>query len=151
LGNVRGLIPELAGAATTYYDELTSLIDPLVLELCRRRIAQIAGVTSDPITPGGSSEVLGITADQLTDLASWRSSDSFDARQKACLEFAEYFCYSSVSVTDEHVANMSAYLTPQEILSLTSALWITDALHRTSNFLKLVRDPEGADAAHPDH
>jgi hypothetical protein len=127
------------------------VVDPLVVELCRRRIAQIAGVPADAITPGGSNEALGITAEQLAGLADWRESDSFDACQKACLEFAEYFCYSSVAVTDEHVANLNPYLTPQEVLGLTCALWVSDALHRTSNFLKLVRNPEAADAADPDH
>ena len=65
-----------------------------------------------------------------------------DAEQKACLEFAEYFCYSAQSVTDEHVADVRAHLAPEKVLGLTSAFWLSDSFHRLSNFLAILRPQE---------
>jgi hypothetical protein len=139
---VRRLLPELADAAGSSYTFLASLVDPIIVELCRRRIAQIVGSADQPgVTAAG-----GITADQAADLANWRDSERFDARQRACLEFAEYFCYSPESVTDEHVANLSCYLSAEQILSLTAALWVSDASYRLSNFLDQVRSSASSTA-----
>jgi alkylhydroperoxidase family enzyme len=137
-GNVHRLVPDLAHASAEYYAFLISLVDPVLVELCRLRIAQIVG-SSEHL---GTQEVTGIDAGQLEDLAEWRDSARFDAAQQACLEFAEYFCYSSQSVTDEHVARLTPHLSYQQILGLTCALWISDAFHRMSNFLELIGGQE---------
>jgi hypothetical protein len=144
-GNVHRLIPDLAYASGAYYAQLAALADPALVELCRLRITQIVGNAEQ------MNGAVRIDAGQLAELAAWRDSDRFDAVQKACLEYAEYFCYSSESVKDEHVARLTPYLSAEQILSLTCALWISDAFHRMSNFLKLIRTKETADAPHSDH
>jgi alkylhydroperoxidase family enzyme len=140
---VRRLLPELADAAGSSYSFLASLVDPLIIELCRLRIAQIVG-SVDLI---GVAAAVGIDAGQRAELADWRDSMRFDAAQRACLEFVEYFCYSPESVTDEHVANLSPFLSAEQILSLTAALWVSDAFYRLSNFLKLLPDVAPPDAS----
>ncbi len=133
--DVRRLLPELADATGSSYSFFASLVDPVIVELCRLRIAQIVGSADQLRVPAADV----IDAEQLAELADWRTSTRFGAAQRACLEFAEYFCYSPESVTDEHVANLSPYLSAEQILSLTAALWVSDACYRLSNFLKFVR------------
>jgi hypothetical protein len=136
LENVRRWMPDLADAAGEHYLYLASLVEPTLLELCRLRMTQIIG-NSATIAPASALQS-NITADQLDALPEWRDSDRFDAIQKACLDFTEYFCHTAQSVTDEHVARLSAYLTAEQILGFTVALWVSESFHRLSNFLAVV-------------
>jgi alkylhydroperoxidase family enzyme len=137
---VHELCPQLAEGIEHYYPLLSAVVDPSLVELCRRRIAQITGASEVMVTRDGSR----LSAAQLEALAEWYESDQFDARDKACLEYVEYFCYSVQSVTDEQVAALRAHLSSEQIFGLTVACWLSDSFHRLSNFLGLVAPAENA-------
>src|SRR5215204_6383264 len=103
-------MPSVGDAVENFHAEMSTMIDPQLLDLCWQRIAEIVD---------GSKFV---------------DASGLDARQKACLQLAEYFCYSPQSVTDEHVAEVLRYLPAQEALALTTSLWVADASYRLSNF-----------------
>jgi len=103
-------VPTAGDAVGDFRAELSTLVDPELLELCWQRIGEIVEGTEAVDASG------------------------LDARQKACLQLAEYFCYSPQSVTDEHVAEVLRYLPAQEALALTTSLWVADASYRLSNF-----------------
>ena len=128
--------PRLGEASNRYLALLSSLMQPTLVELCRLRIAQIVrGSDTPPIDPS-YAEAAAIAPAQLAELATWYTSDQFDATQRACLELAEYFCYSAQSVTDEHLAAVSAHLNAEQVLGLTNAIWVSDSSERLYNYLK---------------
>jgi hypothetical protein len=97
-------------AVENFRAEVSTMIDPELLDVCWQRIAEVVDGSAADAAPG------------------------LDARQKACLQLAEYFCYSPQSVTDEHVAEVLRHLPAQEVLALTTSLWVADASHRLTNF-----------------
>ena len=103
-------VPAVGDAVEQFRIEQSGLVDPQLLDLCWQRIAEIVDGSAVVNAPG------------------------LDARQQACLQLAEYFCYSPQSVTDEHVAEVLRHLPAQETLALTTSLWVADASHRLTNF-----------------
>lgn len=58
-------------------------------------------------------------ADALSD---WRASKLFDAREKACLEYAEAMTYSDQKVTDQMVAQLRQHFDDNGIVELTGII-----------------------------
>ena len=133
--SVREFRPELAAAIESYHEFAASMVDPAVVELCKLRIAQIQRKLNGAIEPSPATRAAGLTDGQLRDLAFWQGSDQFDAQQKACLELAEYFCYTAQGVTDEQVEHVAEHLSTEQILTLTAGLWVTDASTRLATYL----------------
>ena len=133
--SVRRFRPELAAAIEGYHGLAAAKLDPALVELYRLRIAQIQRKLNGPIEPVPSTRAAGITEAQLRDLAAWPDSDQFNAKQKACLELAEYFCHTAQGVTDEHFERLSQHLSAEQILTLTTGLWVCDASGRLANYL----------------
>jgi alkylhydroperoxidase family enzyme len=130
--------PRLSGAIDRYVAVLSSFMRPALVELCRLRITQIVrGSDMAPLTPSEATAA-GVAPAQLAELATWFTSDRFDATERACLQLAEYFCYSAQSVTDEIVAEVSSHLTGEQVLALTNAIWVSDSSQRLENFLESV-------------
>jgi alkylhydroperoxidase family enzyme len=131
-------LPRLGESIDRYFAVLSSFTRPALIELCRLRIAQIVrGSDMAPISPS-EAETAGVARAQLAELATWYTSDRFDAVERACLQLAEYYCYSAQSVTDEVVAEVSAHLTAEQVLALTNAFWVSDSSQRLYNFLESV-------------
>jgi alkylhydroperoxidase family enzyme len=114
------------------------MMRPALVELCRLRIAQIVRGSDAALIDPSEAGAAGVTSAQLAELATWYTSDRFDATERACLQLAEYFCYSAQSVTDEIVAEVSANLTAEQVLALTNAIWVSDSSQRLHNFLESV-------------
>jgi hypothetical protein len=127
--------PRLGQAVDRYLALLSSFMRPALIELCRLRIAQIVR-GSDMALVSPSEADTGVPPPQRAELTSWLTSDRFDATERACLQLAEYFCYSAQSVTDEIVAEVSARLTPEQVLALTNAIWVSDSSQRLYNYLE---------------
>jgi hypothetical protein len=132
---VRTSLPALGAAVERSTAYLATAVDPAIVELCRLRIAQIVAGSDAAPAPSSTTSAAGITSAQLQELATWDASAQFDPAQRASLQFAEYFCYSAQSVTDAHVAEVSAHLPPEKVLGLTVALWVTDSSTRLANFI----------------
>jgi alkylhydroperoxidase family enzyme len=133
--HVRDRLPELAAAIGAYRELLSTLVSPALVELCGLRIAQIVDGSPAAPSPSAATRAAGLADRQLQDLAGWRDSDQFDATQKAALELAEYLCYSAQSVTDEHVADVARHLSAEQVIGLTTALWLADGTARLANFV----------------
>jgi alkylhydroperoxidase family enzyme len=128
----------LGEAIARYSALLSSFMRPALVELCQLRITQIVrGSDAAPID-ASEAQTAGISPAQLAELATWYTSDRFDATERACLQLAEYFCYSAQSVTDEIVAEVSANLSAEQVLALTNAIWVSDSSLRLSNYLESV-------------
>ena len=135
MDSIRKLRPELAEALEQFRHFATSKVEPTILELCRLRVIQIHDGLQEPLRQTPATRAAGITDAQLRDLASWRESDRFNEAEKACLNVGEYFCYTAQAITDEHVAEVARHLSAEQVLTLTTSYWATDASSRLANFL----------------
>jgi alkylhydroperoxidase family enzyme len=135
LDGLRSRRPALGSAVDEYHAFLSTVVDPVVLSLCRLRMAQIASGVDAAVEATPALREAGVTDGQTRDLAVWRRSDEFDAMHKSCLEYAEQFYLSAESVTDDQVARVRDHLSAEQTLGLTMALWLSDSSTRLSNFL----------------
>ncbi len=122
LDRVLGLRPELRAdlMAFTALLESGGRVDARILSLCRALIARTLGaVLPTTFDPADASA-----------LEDWPNSPRFEARERACLAFAEKFCLDPHGITDSDAAAVTAHLTPPEMVAFVEALAISDGFTR---------------------
>lgn len=126
----------LTPAIRARYDELEAElwdhggVSPVLLELCRLRIAQLIGDTAGIARRTPQATAAGLTEDTVDALPQWPRSACFDAAQRAALSFAECFVIDAHAVTDEQCAELNRHLAPAELATLTTAIALFDAMSR---------------------
>jgi len=97
---------------------------PVVLELCRRRIAMLhrwdPGPAPGPVPPAAQSAAL----------AAWPTSPLFTDVERACLGFAEQFVLDPHGMTDAAFADLRRRLEPRALATLALAVATFDATMR---------------------
>jgi hypothetical protein len=139
ISRARAIRPGLVDAVGENYSTLATMVDPICLELCRMRIAQILNDEAQLQTVAP-----GITQAQVDELARWRTSGAFGRKEKACLEFAEQFLYSADAVTDEQVDAVAEFFPPEQVWALTNAIAVSERFGRLAAFLESVDAREDA-------
>jgi AhpD family alkylhydroperoxidase len=132
LDAVYGLAPE---AYARHKDLLAhiwqpGLIDPVVLELCRLRVAQIVRCERELAARTPEAAAAGLDEDKIALLPQWPSSPAFSDAERAALSFAEMYVVDPGSVTDAQCADVTAHFTPSEVAVLTTAIAVFDAMAR---------------------
>ena len=132
LDAVYGLAPE---AYARHKDLLAhiwqpGLIDPVVLELCRLRVAQIVRCERELAARTPAAAAAGLDEDKIALLPQWPSSPAFSDAERAALSFAEMYVVDPGSVTDAQCADVTAHFTPSEVAVLTTAIAVFDAMAR---------------------
>jgi alkylhydroperoxidase family enzyme len=109
----------------------SGVLDPVLLELCRVRVATLLrdDVGSSLRTPAAARA--GVTDDLLEDLPNWPVSSRFGRRQRAALAFTELFVIEPHAVTDDMCAELLATVTAAEATALTMAIALFDATSRS--------------------
>jgi alkylhydroperoxidase family enzyme len=110
------------------------LVDPVLLELCRLRIAGMLGA-AQPLAirmPEARLDEARIAA-----LDSWWTSDAFDETERACLRFAEQFALDPKEISDADAAAVVAALGDAGMVAFVEALAIFDGFARFARFLEL--------------
>lgn len=100
-----------------------------VLELCRRRLAQLHRASPDWETPR-----VAIAADKQAALSHWDGSELIDDTEAACLAFAEVYAMDAQAISDEHAAAVTAQVGDAGLVLLIEALGIFDGMTRLSLF-----------------
>lgn len=114
------------------HDELwtSSAADPVTLELCRLRMAQLIGSQADLAVRYAPARAEGLDESRIESLGDWPVSDLFDERDRAALNFAEKYVIDPHSVTDDDCARLSEHFSPEELAALTTGLALFDGLAR---------------------
>jgi AhpD family alkylhydroperoxidase len=132
LGSVYGLVP----GAYARHKELVEhiwqpgLIDPVVLELCRLRVAQLLRCPHEIDARTPAAVQAGLDEAKIGQLPQWPTSPAFSAAERAALGFAEMYVIDPGSVTDELCAKVTEHFTSQEVAVLTTAIAVFDAISR---------------------
>jgi len=123
--------PGLIGALTGLQRRTWDLVDPVVLELCRIRMATLLGATADAALRSTQAAAAGLSEAQVAALPSWPSSPLFSEAQRAALALAEQFLIDCQGVTDAQVQAVTEHLGASQCFVLVNALWSMEAMQRT--------------------
>jgi len=129
---VFGLCPELhtdfRGFAERFWTARP--VDPVLLELCRLRVASLLGCTRALRARRPEAIAAGLAEDRIAALDDWRSAPAFSPAERACLAFTEKFVLDPHAVTDDDVAAITTHLSPAEVVALTEAVALFDGFTR---------------------
>jgi alkylhydroperoxidase family enzyme len=139
--DVVGACPEYAAALRDIENAIwnQTLVSPMILELCRLRIAQILGcaVALEYRTPRALADRFD---EALVDsLTSWPTSRCFDRRLRACLGYAEQLLMDAQEVSDELCSAVIDEVGEGGFLVLTYACGLFETTQRARLVLGAVR------------
>jgi alkylhydroperoxidase family enzyme len=138
LHDVFGLRPDLYAR----YREFASLfwsrrsVEPVLLELCRLRVARLLGCAPMP----AAGETGGPSEGRLAALEDWVASDAFTERERACLAFTDRFILDPHAITDDDAAAVARHLPAAEMVAFTEALALFDGFTRFCAILGIDTD-----------
>jgi alkylhydroperoxidase family enzyme len=104
--------------------------DPVLLELCRLRMATLLAYPAEQVRRTERARNAGLDEAKVAELPSWPTSPRIDARERACLALAEQFVIDANGVTDEQVAEVTAHLGPGGCYAFVQALSVVETFQR---------------------
>jgi alkylhydroperoxidase family enzyme len=112
------------------------VMDPVVLDLCRLRMARLLGCGGELTVRSRPAVEAGLSEDAVADLASWPTSPHFDETTRLCLGLAEQFVIdpSGISRADR-TAVRSAVGGFSRLVGLTQAVAAFDGFLRFRTIL----------------
>jgi alkylhydroperoxidase family enzyme len=128
----------LADVVVAAWDES----DPVLLELCRLRMATLLAYPPDEARRTERARAAGLDETKISQLPNWPTSPSFDARERACLVLTEQFVIDANGVTDEHVADVTAHLGPAGCYAFVQALSVVETFQRACLTLGIQSIPD---------
>lgn len=145
LDRIFGLRPELYERYREFAGRLwwSGAIDPVLLELCRLRIAQLHGCPAETALRYAAARTAGLDEAKIAALAQWSSHPAYSPRERACLGFAEQFVADPHAISDADAAAVTAHLTPPEMIAFTEALAVFDGFTRFRVLLDVDVPPPG--------
>jgi alkylhydroperoxidase family enzyme len=137
LDQVWGKRPDYYDVFMSDYTASVRRADPVLVELCRIRIAQLVESVFDLSLRWEAARVAGLDEAKIAAVTRYPESELFSERERAVLEFAEQFAIQSSSISDEDVLRVQAHLTDEEFIYLTKALGVIDQFARSNSAFRL--------------
>jgi len=134
---VLGLSPEPYDLVRRALTRAWRITDPTVLELCRRRLAQLASARA---------ELAGIDGEELTTLDRWETNTRLTALQRAALGFSEQYHYDHHLLGDGLQARLQEHLSLRELVNFVWSLHMNDSYIRVMSLLDIAPDPPNTPA-----
>jgi alkylhydroperoxidase family enzyme len=106
------------------------LVDPVVLELCRLRVAQLLDARHPQSVRTPQALAAGLKEARIAGLSNWWNSGDFSSTERACLRFAEQFVLDAKGITDADAAAVVSALGEAGTVALVEALAIFDGFSR---------------------
>ncbi len=105
-------------------------LDPVTLELCRLRIAQILGCEAALAHRTPEAVADGLDESMVDVLSKWPEDDRFGPRVQACLGYAEQLLIDAQGVTDDQVGEVVSHIGEGGFLVLTYACGLFETTQR---------------------
>ena len=137
LDHVFGLRPDLYEPFRDFYAVFWTdrLLDPVLLELCRLRVAQLLGCESEQRVRYAPARAAGLTEEQVARLDGWLDDPAFTDAQRAGLAFAEQFVIDPHGLDDERRDAVIDHLGLPGLVALCEALALFDGFCRFRSIL----------------
>jgi alkylhydroperoxidase family enzyme len=139
---------ELAALASESVEQYVALhqaidesVDPVIVELCRLRIAGLVGASAHLSLRRPKAAAAGLNEAKIAELARWPESPLFSSAERACLAIAEQFCMGAFTVTDADVAAVLEHLSADECYALVNGIWVMEAVARMTVVMGVDPDP----------
>jgi alkylhydroperoxidase family enzyme len=123
--------------------------DPVLLELCRIRMATLLAYPAEQARRTVRARAAGLDEAKVAELPRWPTSPRFDARERVCLALAEQFVIDANGVTDEHIADVTAQLGPEACYAFVQALSVVETFQRACLTLGIETVPDVDQLATP--
>lgn len=114
------------------YRRSIARVEPVLLELCRLRMARLFGSAVDLSLRSKSARAAGLGEDTIAALAAYDKSPLFSERERVCIGFAEQFALASYAIEDADVARVQAVLAPEDFIYFVKALSVIDQFQRAA-------------------
>jgi alkylhydroperoxidase family enzyme len=121
---------DVAAHLSDAYAAAWRTVDPVVLELCRLRIAMLLGCEAERLARTPLAGEHGLDEATVAELAQWPTSSRFGSRERACLELCEQFVLDVAGTTDEQAAAATDHLGPSGLADLVAALLVLEQRQR---------------------
>ncbi len=121
--------PEIFDALAEMQSVFWELVDPVILELCRIRMATILGAERDRELRSGRAPAVALEA-KVEELPRYTTSPVFSAAERAAVTLAEQFVLDVKGVTDQQVEAVKEALGAEQCYALVHALQSFEALQR---------------------
>lgn len=132
------LRPELAAEHGRLLDAIWDHGEPVLLELCRLRMAKLMGAAAARAERSPAAVAAGITEELIERLPGWPEDPRFTDAHRAALAFTEQYVVDHHGITDDHVRDLAAALGNEGVVVLTTALGVWDNQHRLDGALGVV-------------
>jgi alkylhydroperoxidase family enzyme len=138
-----GLRPDLYEPFRAFYATFWTgrLLDPVVLELCRLRVAQLLRCPSELQLRYQPALDAGLTEDHVERLPQWPTSPMFSDAQRAALAFAEQFVIDVEGIGSELRDAVIDHVATPGLVALCEALALYDGFCRFRIMLGVEADP----------
>ncbi len=123
-------LPDVAEHLGAAHDAAWTVVDPVLLELCRLRVAMLLGCAAESVARTPAALAGGLDEATIGELSSWPTSSRFGPRERACLAFCEQFVIDVASLDDHVAAAVSDELGVQGLVDFTNALLVIEQRQR---------------------
>ena len=120
------------------------LVDPVLLELCRLRIAQLHDARFPLATRMREASDAGLDEVKIAELERWWQSPAFTDVERACLRFAEQFVMDAQAIGDDEALPVIAALGDAGAVAFIEALALFDGFSRFCRMLGVAAAQENA-------
>jgi len=110
-------------------------VDPVVLELCRLRLAMLLDSPLDRDSRDPRAVAAGLREQQVEALAAWPMSPLFSAATRAALAYTEQFVLDPHGFSDEDSRMLHEHFSDPQLATLTIAVAAFDARTRVHRLL----------------
>ncbi len=114
------------------YRKALGNLDPVLVELCRVRVAQMVESAFDLSVRYAPATDAGLSEEKVAALADYPTSPLFTDRERTALEFTEQWVIQSSSITDEDVERLLTALSAEEFVYFCKALSVMDQFARAN-------------------
>lgn len=125
-------LPDAQEAVREFYAAfwVDHLVDPVLLELVRLRMAMLHRVQSELGLRYDVARDAGLTEEKVQALPDWPTSPMYSELERHVIGLAEQFVIDPHGVTDEDVACIREELTSPGVVALVNAFALIDHLNR---------------------
>jgi alkylhydroperoxidase family enzyme len=93
--------PDVLGHLDDLHEAVWSVGDPVLLELCRLRIARLLGCEAEEEVRTPAAIAAGLDEATIAELAAWPSSARFGPRERTCLAVCEQLVIDVAGMSDD--------------------------------------------------
>ena len=122
--------PDVAAQLAAAHDAAWAVVDPVVLELCRLRIAQLLDNAVELRVRTPAAVTAGLDETTIAELPAWPTSVRYGATARACIALCEQSVIDVANVTPAQTEAVAAALGVQGLADFVSALLVVEQRQR---------------------